>query len=468
MVLSFNVLSTMLLAELPGGNLANYGVTGLFMFTVVTVGLFARKSIWVGAEWMLLMAWLLYAVVPAMLSQDVESSMFKVLTVLQLAVWALAIQQSILWRMGATAPLLMYGAAVTVAYAVSFAGIGVGVVEGSPDATGRVASTLVNANTFGAAAVMGLSLCLLAASGPLGPKAWLIQVVMALALVVAVVNSGSRTALVGMLFLLLGASWAFQFWRLKQFVRMFPSFLMIVVVASATYFVVKDMPVFADRVDSVFSLEDSNSMVSRLWDFIGVVGAGSLSAEEGGESMSQRFELVLVGLDLLLQSNLVGIGPDNFRSLIGAYSHSNVIEILVATGVVGILLYYSIYVALVWRCASILRVDRSHRVARMALVALATLSLMDIQHVSYDTKQGWLFLAILIGTVEVARRRALASRTASNKADKRTAEDSHAPEATGVMATPRLVSQTTLAPSTPIKLDTDRHVALKAIRPLKD
>ena len=305
LLLSLNVFSTMLLAELPGGNLANYGVTGLFVFAVVLVGLFSRKPVWFGAEWALLMVWLMYAVIPALMSQDLESSMFKVLTVLQLAIWALAIKQAILWRQGSVAPLLMYGAAVTGAYIASFAGIGIGTVEGDPDAAGRVASTLVNANAFGAAAVMGLCLCLVAAAGGLTLRIRAVQLLLTLALVVAVVNSGSRTALVGMLFLLLGATWAFRFWNVRQLVRLLPSLVLVGAVAGAVYYVFKDVPAFAERVDSVFSLDDPNSMVSRLWDFIGVIGAGTLSAEEGGESMSQRFELVLLGLDLLMQSNLV-------------------------------------------------------------------------------------------------------------------------------------------------------------------
>ncbi len=409
-LLGLNVLSTMLLAELPGGNLVNYGATGLFLLSVIVVGMFLRKQVWIGSEWVILIVWLCYSIIPALLSADVESAMFKVLTVLQLGVWALAIHQAIIWRRSAVAPLLMYGTAVTGAYFLSFTSIGGGGgISDNPDAVERVASTLVNANVFGASAVMGLGLCLIAAANRLPLRLKLFQAVLALALIAGVVNSGSRTALIGMIFLLLGSTWALRFWNIRQLMRIMPSLLVFSVIGGAVYYVFKDVPEVAERVDGVFSLEDPNSVFSRLWDFFGVIAAGSLQAEESGESMSQRFDLIKLGIDMMLDSNLLGIGLDNFRVQVGAYSHSNVIEVLVATGVLGLLLYYSIYLALILRCFQILRLDRNHGVARMALVALMTLSLMDIQHVSYDTKQGWLFLAILIASVEVSRRRLLES-----------------------------------------------------------
>lgn len=461
----------MLLAELPGGNLVNYGVTGLFIFSVVVFGLFARQQVWFGAEWILLIVWLTYAAIPALLAQDLESSMFKVLTILQLAIWALAIKQAILWRRSVSAPLLMYGAAVTGAYVFSFVGVGVGVQDGAPDAAGRVASTLANANAFGASAVMGLGLCFLAATLGLRDYRRLFQVLLALALIVAVASSGSRTAMLGTIFLLLGTSWAFRFWNMRQAVRFLPSLLVFSAVAAVFYLALKDIPEFAERIDGVFSLEDPNSAVSRLWDFVGVIGAGSVNAEQGGESMSQRLDLVLLGFDLLLQSNLVGIGPGNFGSLVGTYSHSNVIEVLVATGVIGFLLYYSIYLALAVRCLGILRKDRNQETARMALVALATLAIMDIQHVSYDTKQGWLFLAVLIGTVELTRRQLVAKVangvvSASAKPPKRSVPSEEIePSANPVFG---LSKQLGLNPSAKLHFDTSRRIRLTAARKLDE
>ncbi len=412
LLLGLNVFSTMLVAELPGGNLVNYGATGLFLLAVIVVGMFSRKAVWFGAEWLLLMVWLCYAMIPSVLAFDVEAGMFKVLTMLQLAVWALAIHQAIIWRHSAIAPLLIYGAAVSGAYLLSFVGIGGGAAAGA-DPAGRVASTLANANTFGAAAVMGLGLCLLAAAHKLPTQLKWVQAILTLLLVAAVFNSGSRTALVGMIAMLLGSTWAMRVWSARQFVRTLPMLTVVVVIAAGLYLTFKDVPEVAERLDSIFSLEDPNSAISRLWDFIGVLTAGSVQAEQGGESMSLRLALIEQGLNLLLESHLLGIGLDNFRALMGAYSHSNVIEVLVATGVVGILLYYGIYLALVVRCVGMLRRDWHHAVPRMALVTIATLSLMDIQHVSYDTKQGWLFLAILIAAVEVSRRELVSTQTES-------------------------------------------------------
>ncbi|MEM6988611.1 MAG: hypothetical protein AAF499_19045, partial [Pseudomonadota bacterium] len=160
------------------------------------------------------------------------------------------------------------------------------------------------------------------------------------------------------------------------------------------------------------------------------------------------------------------------RVVVGAYSHSNVIEVLVSTGVIGFLLYYSIYLAFVVRCFSMLRIDSSHTTARMALVALATLALMDIQHVSFDTKQGWLFLAVLIGTVEVSRRQLFArrarARTAASAPPSSSADQPPtAPEVTGLRKNV-LTKTAAIAPAPALTLDTSRRVILPSAQKLED
>lgn len=81
---------------------------------------------------------------------------------------------------------------------------------------------------------------------------------------------------------------------------------------------------------------------------------GFINDGDTDSSTSFRLELIQWGVDWFKQKPIFGYGADNFRVLVGGmntwagkggtYAHNNFIEILVDLGLVGFVIYYSIYV----------------------------------------------------------------------------------------------------------------------------
>ncbi len=420
-MLGLTIVSIMLLASMPYGNYANYAVTAGFLGAVIMAATLGGRSIWLSKEWMLLLVWVFYSILPSLLAIDVEQAMWKIITMLQIAVLVFAIQQTMVWQRRVPVLLIAFGISVSMAYLLTFTGLNLGEVTGSEqngDDVVRVASTLADANAFGAATVMGLGLCFICGafsrSGSMKILCWVVGMV----LVAALINSGSRTAVIGLTILLFGASWAFRIWRGEYFVKLMAGLLTIALVGGAIFYAVKDMPAVQQRVEAVFTANDS--VVVRMTDFIAVLSSGlDTSEESSGESIDERLALLTAGVDLLIESHFLGVGLDNFAANVGVFAHSNVMEVGVNTGVIGFLLYYGIYLMIAWKAFQLMMQSNGHPVPRTILVGLMAYSVMDMTHVSYYAKSSWLYLAMVTACLEVFARDLSSHRAAKRKLPKK-------------------------------------------------
>lgn len=420
LLLSGVIFSVILLAEIPGGNFINLGLSATFVASVLAATVAGHRKLWFGREIGLLLLWLVFAVLPSVMAIDQITAMFKALTMVQILLLAFCIQQTIVWQRSVSVLLALYGVAVMLAYAITFTEFSISAIAEAELREGgaRVASTLANENKFGAACVMGLSLCLLSIASK-GPR-WLIVVwfVSVPVLTMAAINSGSRTALLGSILILLGGLWAFKAWR-GSFIRKTVVFLPIISVSAfALYLLAQTNPIVSERLEQTFDSE--GAIVTRVLGFVDVVLSGDTQADASGESIGSRAEMIREGVNILSDHPVIGVGLDNFRyaSSAGTYSHSNPIEVSVSTGIVGLVLYYSIYVVIVWRAVLLNVRSRGHALPRTVLVAMAGFSLMDLTHISYYEKSSWLFLALITGTLEVFSRE-LKMRQSPNKQRKR-------------------------------------------------
>ena len=401
------IFSAILLAKLPGGNLINLGLSFLFVGTVLFNAVAGKRALWFSPELLILFFWLSYSMFGTLMAVDTPAAVYKSITMVQVLVLAFCVQQVVIWDKGHSGNLIVYGAAVSISYLLTFTGMSAQEVAGAEDVAGdvnRVASTLNDENTFGAVALMGLSFALLALAKNKS-KAFVLPLgLLLLLLFMAVVNSGSRTAFLGGILIMAGSVWGFSLWRGAQFGKFLTSGLIAIAVGGAIFFAAKSIPEVEDRIEAVFSSD--SQILGRVEGFIEVILSGDTRAEEG-DSIGSRVSMISDGVEIVSNNPFVGIGLDNFKTVTGAgtYAHSNVISVGVATGLVGLLIYYSMYAVLTLRIFRLLGAKGvNSTVARLALVGLMAYFLMDITRVSYYEKTSWIYFAILGALIEVHLR----------------------------------------------------------------
>ena len=117
---------------------------------------------------------------------------------------------------------------------------------------------------------------------------------------------------------------------------------------------------------------------------------------EGEESSANtRDAMMREGLDLWRGSPLYGYGINQYRFLgsYATYSHNNYTELLVSFGIIGLVLYYSVLLILLFRAAR--GFQKGAPYASLLGSAVLLLLLWDVALVAYSTRLIWLFLGVL-------------------------------------------------------------------------
>jgi hypothetical protein len=149
----------------------------------------------------------------------------------------------------------------------------------------------------------------------------------------------------------------------------------------------------------LFSSLSNTTMAGRLknlTDFLhGHAGPSSGSVEE-------RHSLVIEGISLIVRHPVIGIGLSQFILISSShlYSHSNYIEMFACTGVIGGLIYYSLYIVLYLRLRRVGKMIADIKGRELVCLAKTTVIIMclsDIVNISYYSKMHWIILAIFIG-----------------------------------------------------------------------
>ena len=159
----------------------------------------------------------------------------------------------------------------------------------------------------------------------------------------------------------------------------------------------------------------SSDRLSGLWEEASTVE--SLSRAEqifgaGETSYSQRGELMGDAITVWRASPLIGNGAGQYSLVSGnaKYSHSNYTELLANYGLVGLLLYYALHLALL---GSAVRNFRRRRWASISAGFLIVMMLvLDIAYVGYSLKMNWMLLAMIASLTVQGESRTGLGRTA--------------------------------------------------------
>lgn len=161
-------------------------------------------------------------------------------------------------------------------------------------------------------------------------KYLILTLILLIAFLQIILLSGSRKSLLTIIFFILGALLLY-FTRNNQRIKIktvFFSILFLVFLASITYFIlpiILDGSVVGDRIE--------------------------MGNERGGIEGDIRYEMYLYGIELMSKNPFLGVGMNNFRNYFwtGQYSHSDYIESITSTGLIGFLLYQSVYLIIIAR-----------------------------------------------------------------------------------------------------------------------
>lgn len=222
-----------------------------------------------------------------------------------------------------------------------------------------------NANGFGYILVTGVIGAMLLWHGDEGPPSLLRRVIL-LGLIVlsgyAIVNSGSKKSL--LIYAVVVLAWATLVVPKGRDLQRFliRAGILVLVLASA-YFA------------HTFVMEDS-AFGKRWYIFVEKEGGGDFT-----ESVvrNERYRMYVEGLHMVAQAPVAGVGLGQFVMHYSrlVYSHSDLIESLSTTGIVGFILYQSFYVVLLVRLRRLIRLCRNeverYRLKTMVLAIISAL-----------------------------------------------------------------------------------------------
>lgn len=359
-------------------------------------------------------AWFGLALVSCALAEYIEVAVYRALTLVQVASVGFLVTNLLIWNRSTrfyTTALIGVAVASTVMVTASpgtFAGI-----------DGRVHGTLGNANTFGVLLSISMVLSLITALGTRKLFAKVLFLCAAAVIFIMLLQTGSRKAMLAGV--LMGGILVCIAYLYKSGAAKIQSFFAALIVVAAllpagiAFLINSDFWFRTERVIEVFRGDSSNadsSLVGRLW-------------------LAQR------AIDVAVANPVLGIGLDTFRMTrgaeigvsVGAYSHSNYLEILVSTGVLGFGLYFYIYWLWFKKLYTLRRYLKSQtHFSRYAMVAIVTtmIAVMDVGMVSYYDKVMWLVLPWLVAELhlfDIEEKERVAGRKAQVTEDRRMSDE---------------------------------------------
>lgn len=165
--------------------------------------------------------------------------------------------------------------------------------------------------------------------------------------------------------------------------KLFRFLLVLVILLSIGWYVLTQLPIF-------------NGMYQRMFATIDFI-TGRRSSVEGSQI---RPDLIKVGINEFINHPLFGIGYNNARyaarSYLGVelYLHNNYIEILANGGLVGFLLFYSVYASIIVKLRK--KRDSNSSIVTIASILMLLLCIEGLFGVTYLSKYCYCILILLI------------------------------------------------------------------------
>ena len=359
----------------------NYVVKGLggFLAFVYLVQA-SRGRNWIVTELIIFAIWTAWCLLGVFGGAFAELFWTRWFTVVQMLILILVVSSSSNSRRHAKVILAAYmigGAILGIASVTS------GSWKIAAEEEGRLVGMGANPNGFGRTMVF-ITLCAMFFWMQPSRRIWLKRILLGSFAAVAgyaALLTGSRFSAGGLALLYLLWGW---FCYRKELLRrplFYAATILVTVVAG--YFIVmqvSEMPIGARFVSA--------------WE--------TLHGKKTEGSTGSRLEMYKEGLDVLSTSPVVGVGLGNFwvLSKMQRPAHSDYTEVFTGTGVVGGVIYYSIYVVLWMRTGRIRKRSKdplARQEAGLVRALILVMLFLGLGAPNYGTKYAWLILAPFIG-----------------------------------------------------------------------
>lgn len=395
------IFSIFLLSYLPGGNIINRIICAAFWMIVLLSFMVRRiQNLYISAELIWLFLWCMYGTFIGFFAIDPVPSLYKMLTMFQLTILTLCSYSIIIWSRNLRFFVYIFVIAALMSYLVSLtpiSGMEVGDIVIAKQGV-RVAGSLRDANRFGIVMVEAqfMVLYLLTTSGR--PRERILLLGGLIVLAFAVVQSGSRTALLGMISLVLFAGWAFRAYNVFKH----PSRVAIIFLLLAILITI-----------SVIKISNNPKLMERYLCTAKIIRTADLSEEGRSHSLRNRYALIKLAWRLASEHPF-GIGLDNFSQVAIGFAHSNYFELLACTGFPGFFLYYAIYLALFVKAFRLpYQAFGTEEARRIMLIFPLILAVLDIGLVNYYSKELWLSVSLVLSALFLAKQKDLATKLSS-------------------------------------------------------
>lgn len=407
------IASTILVSQMPGGNKINFIVTGAFVAVAVATAMLEQRRFSVFPPFVALSVWLFFALISSLMAIDAQVALERTIQMLQILVIVMFVSNAVVWSKRSEVFVLVFLGAALVSYAASLAGFGFGVIDPTDvvqDNSGdRVSGFAGNANRFGILMVQAQAAAIYVSLKMNNRRMRIFALIAFLTLAVAVINSGSRTALGGMIVLIAGCGWIFEVWRKKGVIRILTLLAVVSILSSVTFFVLKDTEFGQRRIESFVSNKDIAGRYENLLTFLGSGGDLDATDRSAEGSLTTRVKYAKFAWQAALSNVPFGIGLNNFSVLHGTYAHSNYMELVATTGFLGLFNYILIYLVTLGSAAGARPDDRlGIALKRTLMVTVASLMMMDFASVTYYSKTNWIFQALVVGSIQMLRSSAIA------------------------------------------------------------
>ncbi|MBI9069801.1 MAG: O-antigen ligase family protein [Salinivirgaceae bacterium] len=248
----------------------------------------------------------------------------------------------------------------------------------------RIAGFSGNANGYGRVALFGMIAFVILICTKRLRTFKIIFISAIFVLFYCILRSGSRQCLLGSV-LFFGSLYLYFFFNYlrKKFLTVSLISILLIIVMVVGAFFVKEMNIF-DRFRRVAEWSLSGDIV-------------------GEQSVTGRVYLIQSALNKFPDNPIAGIGIGHATDVLGIVTHNNYTEVLLTTGLVGFVLYYSVYFILFAKLSFLKRKLKKNKSVNektiffVVWITFFVFLLLELFSVSYMEKNHWLWMALMIG-----------------------------------------------------------------------